>query len=116
MCIRDRTSIAEHLFFALELKRRNVPNVVSLAPRFIGEFEKGIDFKGDLKAFEKSLIQHVEVAKAYGPYKISVHSGSDKFTVYPIIGRVCGELVHLKTAGTSYLEALRVASRTAPEL
>ena len=105
------TSIAEHLFFALELKRRNVPNVVSLAPRFIGEFEKGIDFKGDLKAFEKSLIQHVEVAKAYGPYKISVHSGSDKFSVYPIIGRVCGELVHVKTAGTSYLEALRAVCR-----
>src|SRR3954469_10944786 len=105
------TTIVEHLFFALELKRRNVPNVVSLAPRFIGEFEKGIDFKGDLKAFEKSLIQHVEVAKACGPYKISVHSGSDKFSVYPIIGRVCGELVHVKTAGTSYLEALRAVCR-----
>jgi hypothetical protein len=105
------TSIVEHLFFALELKRRKVPNIVSLAPRFIGEFEKGIDFKGDLKAFEKSLVQHVEVAKAYGPYKISVHSGSDKFSVYPIIGRVCGELVHVKTAGTSYLEALRAVCR-----
>ena len=105
------TSTVEHLFFALEIKRRNVPNVVSLAPRFIGEFEKGIDFKGDLKAFEKSLIQHVEVAKTYGPYKISVHSGSDKFTVYPIIGRICGELVHVKTAGTSYLEALRAVCR-----
>jgi hypothetical protein len=105
------TSVVEHLFFALELKRRNVPNVVSVAPRFIGEFEKGIDFKGDLQAFEKSLAQHVEVAKAYGPYKISVHSGSDKFSVYPIIGRVCGELVHVKTAGTSYLEALRAVCR-----
>ena len=105
------TSIAEHLFFALELKRRKVPNVVSLAPRFIGEFEKGIDFKGDLKAFEKSLAQHVEVAKAYGPYKISVHSGSDKFSVYPIVGRLCGDLLHVKTAGTSYLEALRAVCR-----
>jgi hypothetical protein len=105
------TSIVEHLFFALELKRRKVPNVVSLAPRFIGEFEKGIDFKGDLKAFEKSLAQHVEVAKAYGPYKISVHSGSDKFSVYPIVGRLCGDLLHVKTAGTSYLEALRAVCR-----
>src|ERR1051325_4669478 len=107
----SESSIVENLFFALELKRRNDPNVGSLAPRFIGEFEKGIDFKGDLKAFEKSLIQHVEVACAYGPYKISVHSGSDKFTVYPIIGRICGELVHVKTAGTSYLEALRAVCR-----
>lgn len=104
------TLIVEHLFFALELKRRNV-KVISLAPRFIGEFEKGVDFKGDLGAFEKSLAQHVEVSKAYGPYKISVHSGSDKFSVYPIIGRVCGELVHVKTAGTSYLEALRAVCR-----
>jgi hypothetical protein len=104
------TSIVEHLFFALELRRRGV-KVVSLAPRFIGEFEKGIDFRGDLKAFERSLVQHVEVAKAFGPYKISVHSGSDKFTVYPVIGRICGDLLHVKTAGTSYLEALRAVCR-----
>ncbi len=104
------TATVEHLFFALELRRRNV-KVVSLAPRFIGEFEKGIDFRGDLGAFEKSLAQHVAVAKAYGPYKISVHSGSDKFSVYPIIGRLCGDLLHVKTAGTSYLEALRAVCR-----
>ena len=48
---------------------------------------------------------------ACGPYKLSVHSGSDKFALYPIIGRVCGDLLHVKTAGTSYLEALRVAAR-----
>lgn len=104
------TSTAEHLFFALELKRRNV-KIVSLAPRFTGEFEKGIDFRGDLNAFSKSLQQHVAVAKAFGPYKISVHSGSDKFTAYPIIGRLCGDLLHVKTAGTSYLEALRAVCR-----
>lgn len=104
------TSTVEHLFFALELRRRNV-QVISLAPRFVGEFEKGIDFRGDLDAFEKSLAQHVAVAKAYGPYKISVHSGSDKFSVYPIIGRLCGDLLHVKTAGTSYLEALRAVCR-----
>jgi hypothetical protein len=104
------TSTLEHLFFALELKRRNV-KIVSLAPRFVGEFEKGIDFRGDLNAFSNSLKQHVAVAKAYGPYKISVHSGSDKFAVYPIIGRLCGDLLHVKTAGTSYLEALRAVCR-----
>jgi len=46
------------------------------------------------------------------PYKLSIHSGSDKFAVYPIIGRVCGDLLHVKTAGTSYLEALRVVAHT----
>lgn len=109
------TSALEHLFFGLELKRRAVPSVVSLAPRFIGEFEKGIDYRGDLKQFEASLKEHVAIAKFCGPYKISVHSGSDKFSAYPIVGRLCGELVHVKTAGTSYLEALRVVARTAPK-
>lgn len=104
------TQPLEHLFFANELQRRGV-TIVSLAPRFIGEFEKGIDYKGDLKAFESSLTEHVSIARAFGPYKISIHSGSDKFSIYPIIGRVCGELLHVKTAGTSYLEALRVLAR-----
>lgn len=106
------TSPLDHLFVGLELKRRNVPNIVSVAPRFIGEFEKGIDYRGDFKKFEQQLSEHVAVAKFCGPYKISVHSGSDKFSIYPIIGRVCGDLLHLKTAGTSYLEALRVVART----
>lgn len=110
------TSPLDHLFVGLELRRRGVPNVVSVAPRFIGEFEKGIDYRGDFKEFEAQLSEHVAVAKFCGPYKISVHSGSDKFSIYPIVGRVCGDLLHLKTAGTSYLEALRVVARTNPPL
>ena len=110
------TTPLDHLFVGLELKRRRVPNVVSLAPRFIGEFEKGIDYRGDFKKFEQQLTEHVAVAKYCGPYKVSIHSGSDKFSIYPIIGRVCGDLLHLKTAGTSYLEALRVVARTSPEV
>ncbi|MFM1769508.1 MAG: hypothetical protein RJA22_2037 [Verrucomicrobiota bacterium] len=109
------TSPLDHLFCGLELKRRKVP-VTSLAPRFIGEFEKGIEYKGDLRAFEGQLRDHVAVARFCGPYKISIHSGSDKFAIYPAIGRVCGSLLHVKTAGTSYLEALRVVARTAPGL
>jgi hypothetical protein len=109
------TSIEEHAFFALELQRRGV-TVVSLAPRFIGDFEKGIDYRGDEAAFEESLKRHVAVSKRFGPYKISIHSGSDKFSIYPIIGRVCGDLLHVKTAGTSYIEALRVAARVQPSL
>jgi len=105
------TKPLEHLFWALELKRRGVKNVVSLAPRFIGEFEKGIDYKGDLKEFEKQLRIHAAIGDKFGPYKISIHSGSDKFSIYPVIGRVCGTRLHLKTAGTSYLEALRAVVR-----
>ena len=108
------TTPIEHLFIGMELKRREV-QCVSLAPRFVGQFEKAIDYKGDLGLFESTLVQHVAIARWCGPYKISVHSGSDKFSIYPIIGRVCGNLLHVKTAGTSYLEALRVVARRCPE-
>lgn len=110
------TSVGEHYFFANELQRRQVPNVVSLAPRFIGDMEKGIDYRGDAQAFERTLRQHVAVARRCGPYKISLHSGSDKFSIYPAMGRICGELLHVKTAGTSYLEALRAVLRLEPAL
>jgi hypothetical protein len=110
------TSPLEHLFFGLELRQRNVPHLVSLAPRFTGDFEKGIDYRGDARKFEATLHDHVAIARYCGPYKISVHSGSDKFSIYPIVGRVCGDLLHVKTAGTSYLEALRVVGRVAPAL
>lgn len=105
------TTPLEHLFIGLELKRMGV-DIVSLAPRFVGDFEKGIDYKGDIFEFEKQYKQHVAIAKLCGPYKLSIHSGSDKFSIYPIIGRLSGELLHVKTAGTSYLEALRVICRT----
>jgi len=109
------TTVLEHLFLALELQRNNIP-VTSLAPRFIGDFEKGIDFRGDITAFIDALKIHAAIASQYGPYKISLHSGSDKFSVYPPIAEVCDGKFHVKTAGTSYLEALRVICRVNPEL
>ena len=109
------TSPAEHYFVANELKRLGV-QMVSLAPRFVGRFEKGVDYIGDVVSFEQQLRVHVAIARALGPYKISFHSGSDKFALYPIAARVAGDLVHLKTAGTSYLEALRVVARVHPTL
>jgi len=109
------TSTVEHFYIASELKRLGV-KWVSLAPRFVGEFEKGVDYKGDLSEFERSYAQHVEIARSLGQYKISIHSGSDKFSIYPIAARLSGELVHLKTAGTSYLEALRAVARVQPDL
>ncbi len=104
-----------HLFIAAELKRRGV-TVNSLAPRFIGEFQKGIDYIGDLEEFERQFIVHCDIAKAYGEYKISIHSGSDKFSVYPIVGKHTDLRVHVKTAGTSWLEAAHAVSHTDPEL
>jgi hypothetical protein len=109
------TTLAEHIYIAHELKRLGV-KWVSLAPRYVGDFEKGVDYIGDLGEFEVSFAQHLAVAKTFGPYKLSLHSGSDKFSIYPIASRVAGELVHLKTAGTSYLEALRAIAVVKPAL
>jgi len=103
------TGPLEHWFVASELRRLGVV-WVSLAPRFVGEFEKGVDYLGDLAAFEASFAQHAAIARALGPYKLSIHSGSDKFSIYPIAARVAGGLLHVKTAGTSYLEALRAVA------
>lgn len=105
------TTPEEHLVVAAELQRMKV-ELVSLAPRFCGDFEKGIDFKGDLNAFKEEYLIHQAIAGNYGKYKISVHSGSDKFQVYAAIGELNVGTVHVKTAGTSYLEALRAISMT----
>jgi hypothetical protein len=109
------TSHTEHAYIAGELRRLGV-KWVSLAPRFIGRFEKGIDYLGDLEALREHLAGHAAVMRSHGPYKLSLHSGSDKFSVYPLIAEATGGLVHLKTAGTSYLEALRVTASYAPAL
>jgi hypothetical protein len=109
------TTPAEHYFFAAELKRLGV-TWVSMAPRLVGRFEKGVDYIGDLDVFAKSFAQHVAVMRTLGPYKISIHSGSDKFSIYPLIAQLTDGLVHLKTAGTSYLEAVRAISRIDPGL
>ncbi len=107
------TSHAEHVYIASELKRWGV-RWVSLAPRYIGRFEKGVDYIGDVSAFEKDIAVHAAIAREFGPYKLSIHSGSDKFSIYPAAMRQTRGLVHLKTAGTSYLEALRtIAARDA---
>jgi tagaturonate epimerase len=109
------TSTAEHYFIASELRRLGVP-WVSLAPRFVGRFEKGVDYLGDLDAFRASFAQHAAVMRTLGPYKISIHSGSDKFSIYPVVAELTEGLVHVKTAGTSYLEALRAIARVQPSL
>jgi hypothetical protein len=109
------TSPEEHFFFASELKRLGV-QWVSLAPRYSGRFEKGVDYIGDLDQFEAEIAQHAAIARFCGPYKLSIHSGSDKFSVYPIMAKYTRRLAHLKTAGTSYLEALRAIGAIDPQL
>jgi hypothetical protein len=88
----------------------------TIAPKFTGRFNKGVDYVGDLVQFEKEFNDDLAVvAHAVATYglpanlKLSVHSGSDKFSLYPIIRRACaktGAGMHLKTAGTTWLEEL----------
>lgn len=105
----------EHFLVANELKRLGI-ELISLAPRFVGDFEKGIDYKGDIEVFKREYLKHLKIADKLGPYKISIHSGSDKFQVYRAIGSLNRGYVHVKTAGTSYLEALRTIAKVDTEL
>ncbi len=109
------TTPQDHFFVANELKRRDI-KVCSVAPRFCGHFEKGIDYMGNLAQFEEEFAVHAAIASHFG-YKLSIHSGSDKFSVFPIIGtyaRTTG--YHVKTAGTNWLEAVRVIANVNPDL
>ncbi len=108
------TSPEEHFFVANELIGAGV-DVATIAPRFCGEFQKGIDYIGDIGQFEEEFKTHAAIAEHFG-YKISVHSGSDKFAVFPIIGRETKGIYHVKTAGTNWLEAVRVIAQKAPKL
>ena len=112
------TTHAQHVYIATELRRLGV-RWASLAPRYVGRFEKGVDYIGDVKEFEEDIEVHAAIARTIspgGPYKLSLHSGSDKFSVYPAFVRQTRGLAHLKTAGTSYLEALRTAAALDPHL
>ncbi len=108
------TSPESHFFVAAELIDGGL-EVTSLAPRFCGEFQKGIDYIGELPQFTKEFVAHFKIAEHFG-YKISVHSGSDKFAVFPVIGKETGGKYHLKTAGTNWLEAVRVIAAKNPAL
>ena len=90
--------------------------IQTIAPKFTGRFNKGVDYVGDLIQFEREYFDDLAVIKfAIGQYglppnlKLSVHSGSDKFGLYPIIRKALqatGAGIHVKTAGTTWLEEL----------
>lgn len=102
------TEPAAHFIVGSELIERGV-DIVSVAPRFVGHFEKGIDYKGDLTEFRADFDIQEKICKHFG-YKISVHSGSDKFMAFPIVGELTGGRYHLKTSGTNWLECLRMVA------
>ncbi len=112
------TTHAQHVYIATELRRLGV-RWVSLAPRYVGRFEKGVDYLGDLAGFQEDIEVHASIARTVtpdGPYKLSLHSGSDKFSIYPAFVHQTRGFAHLKTAGTSYLVALRTVAALDPGL
>lgn len=108
------TKPLDHLFVATELLSSAV-EITSLAPRFAGEFQKGIDYIGDLTLLERELEQHCAIADHFG-YKLSIHSGSDKFSAFPMISKHTGGRFHVKTSGTSWLEAVATIAHCDPSL
>lgn len=102
------------LFFILCLLNEFKVPAQTIAPKFTGRFNKGVDYKGDAKAFAKEFEEDLLVIdyaiKEFGfpeELKLSVHSGSDKFTIYPIMGDIIkkhNKGLHVKTAGTTWLE------------
>ena len=125
----DAAQSPEELRYILrELAAENVP-LQTIAPKFTGRFNKGVDYRGDLAQFEREFEQDLlvidEAVREYGlpdNLKLSIHSGSDKFSIYPIMGRLIRKYdkgIHIKTAGTTWLEeniGLAVADPEALEL
>lgn len=110
----DEAQTPEELRYILkEIAKEGIP-VQTIAPKFTGRFNKGVDYRGDLAQFEKEFEQDLlvidEAVREYGlpaNLKLSIHSGSDKFSIYPIMGRLIQKYdkgIHIKTAGTTWLE------------
>lgn len=109
------TTEKAHIFIITRLEENGV-KITGLAPRFPGEFQKGIDYRGDADELKASLKNHKAIAMEHGNYKLSIHSGSDKFSIFPVIGKTTHKKFHEKTAGTSYIEAVRITARKKPAL
>ena len=111
-------------YILTELAKEKVP-LQTFAPKFTGRFNKGVDYVGDLAQFEKEFEEDIKViqwaVKELGlpaNLKLSIHSGSDKFSIYPIMGRLIRKYdvgIHVKTAGTTWLEEIIGLSLADPE-
>lgn len=105
----------ELFFIFAALSDEGIP-LQTIAPKFTGRFNKGVDYNGDITRFEKEFNDDLHVisfaVKQFGlndNLKLSVHSGSDKFSIYPVIKkalRAHDAGLHIKTAGTTWLEEL----------
>ncbi|WP_240676141.1 tagaturonate epimerase family protein [Botryobacter ruber] len=113
------------LYFILQLLAKNGVPVQTIAPKFTGQFYKGVDYQGNLEQFAKEFEEDILVLKyAVQKYnlpdtlKLSVHSGSDKFSIYKTIREILQKHdagIHIKTAGTTWLEEIAALAETGEE-
>ena len=108
------TTVVDHIYIAGELRRLGVQLGEPRTPVRGHGSRRVSTTSATLSGLRRpSSLATPRWRSAFGPYKLSLHSGSDKFSVYPIVARLTagtggpGPLVHVKTAGTSYLEALQ---------
>lgn len=121
----DSPQTPVELFLILAMIAREGIPAQTIAPKFTGRFNKGVDYVGDIAQFEKEFDEDLSViAFAISEFdlpetlKLSVHSGSDKFSLYPIINRLVkkhGAGLHVKTAGTTWLEEVIGLAETGGE-
>jgi len=105
---RDTTP-EDHAFVAQFLHDSGV-DFTSLAPKFPGEFQKAVEYSGDVARLTTSMRTHGAIARAMGGYRLSLHSGSDKFSVYPLFAEATDGNFHIKTSGTSWLMAIKLVA------
>lgn len=108
----NRVTTPEDHLFVVEYLRRSGVELWSLAPRFPGEFQKGVDYVGDLAELERAFRLHAALCRQLQGYRLSLHSGSDKFSVYPLWREATQGHFHVKTSGTSWLQAVQLVART----
>ena len=113
--VNDPQSPVEMFFILSAIAGERIP-AQTIAPKFTGRFNKGVDYVGDIaqfaKEFEEDLLVIDHAVLVFGlpdNLKLSIHSGSDKFSIYPVMGELIRKYdkgIHLKTAGTTWLEEI----------
>jgi hypothetical protein len=113
--VENAQTPVELFFILMMIAAKGIP-AQTIAPKFTGRFNKGVDYVGDVQQFAKEFEEDVLVidyaVKEFGlpaNLKLSVHSGSDKFSIYPEIARIINQYdkgIHIKTAGTTWLEEI----------
>jgi len=122
--VNEPQSPVEMFFILSAIAQEKIP-VQTIAPKFTGRFNKGVDYVGDISRFatefEQDLLVIDYAVKTFGlpkNLKLSVHSGSDKFSIYPVIGGLLKKYdkgIHIKTAGTTWLEEVIGLAETGDE-